>query len=310
MDGPHGGDGPDDDGDGDGRFDRPAQTREDSEARFAPRAPFAGRNGDPNRERDGAKNGAVVYGGPAAFFGEEGGGEDMVAPLGLAGVDPAAQAPAQDPQLLKDIVATDLEEQLIALGWRTGTDIEAFYNQLGDGSEGEEVQRQLVVDTAESLERKGYTPAQIAEGMRVLGYDFLNEYVGANAGDLRPAPIEPAYRPPPVDPFAGLPSAPSAPVRDRLAALYAEGRKPREYVSGVGLTNLRPEAREFKPDLGKMGLPTSRAELLAMDTDQMRGVGAKIPKEYGGPYKPRADSKRASVRTALIERLKKIDPSF
>jgi hypothetical protein len=63
-------------------------------------------------------------------------------------------------------------------------------------------------------------------------------------------------------------------------------------------------------DLGKMGLPTSRAELLAMTTDQMKAVGAKIPAEFGGPYKPRADSKRASVRTALIERLKKIDPAF
>lgn len=288
LDGRHGGDGDDDDGDGDGRFDRPAQGREDSEAGFAPRAPFAGRNADPNRERWGAKKGAFT-GTPAAFFGEEGGEDEQreVAPLDLAGFDPSAQAPPQSGDALRNAVATDLEENLLALGWKTGTDIEEFYSSLGDGSGGEETQRRLVEDTADSLERKGYTPAQIAEGMRLLGYDFFSEYIGANAGDLRPPPIEPAFR----RPVALAPT--SVP-----------------FVPNVGRTALDPSAKEFRMDLGRLGLPTSRAELLAMDTEQMRAVGAKIPEEFGGPYKPRSNSKRASVRTRLIDLLRKIDPKF
>lgn len=291
MDGRHGGDGPDDDGDGDGRFDRPAQTREDAEAEGMPRNPLAGRNTDPNRERHGQRNGMYVFGGPAAFFGESGVGEDeqaLVAPLPIAGYDPNAQAPPQSGEALRNAVSTDLEEQLIALGWRAGTDIEEFYNSLGDGAGGEETQRRLVEDTAESLERKQFTKAQIAEGMKQLGYSFFADYIGSNAGDLRPPPAEPAFRrPPPVDPFAGLPLAPSRPLPPSSAL-----------------------AEPFRPSLESLGLPSTRAELLAMDTDQMKAIGAKIPKEFGGPYKPRAGSKRASVRTALIERLKKIDPSF
>jgi len=291
IDGRHGGDDDDDDGGGDGRFDRPAQNREDAEAGGAPRGPLAGRNADPNRERFGARNGAFVFGGPAEFFGESGVGEDEqaeVAPLDLAGFDPSAQAPAQDPEILRNAVATDLEENLIALGWRAGSDIMDFFTSLGDGSGGEETQRRLIEDTAESLERKGYSKAQIAEGMRLTGYDFFSEYIGANVGDLRPAPIEPAFRRPP--PSLAPTSLP--------------------FVPNVGRTALDPSVKEFKMDLGKMGLPTSRAELLSMTTEQMKEVGARIPKEFGGPYKPRADSKRASVRTALIERLKKIDPAF
>jgi hypothetical protein len=290
IDGRHGGDG-DDDGGGDGRFDRPAQGREDGEAEGMPRGPLAGRNADPNRERFGAKNGMYAFGGPAEFFGESGTGSDEqaeVAPLDLAGFDPSAQAPAQDPEILRNAVATDLEENLIALGWRAGSDILDFFTSLADGSGGEETQRQLITDTAESLERKGYSKAQIAEGMRRTGYDFFSEYVGANVGDLRPAPIEPAFR--------------------RPVSALAPSSLP--FVPNVGRTQLDPSASEFKMDLGKLGLPTSRAELLAMDTEQMKAVGARIPKEFGGPYKPRADSKRASVRTALIERLKKIDPAF
>jgi hypothetical protein len=225
-----------------------------------------------------------VFGGPSAFFGESGEGDDeqsFVAPLSLSGVDPNAQAPAQDPQILKEAVETDLEEQLIHMGWRTGTDVESFFEGMGDGEGGEGNQRRLVEDTAQSLTRKGYSPAQIAEGMRLLGFSFLQEFAGANAGDLAPAPSEPARR---FD-VASLP-----------------------FVPNVGRTVLDPSVKPFV-NLKVLGLP-NRAELLAMTTEQMRSVGEKIPVEYGGPYKPRADSKRASVRTALIERLRRIDATF
>lgn len=302
LDGRHGGDGPDDDGDGDGRFDRPAQAREDTEAGNAPRGPLAGRNADPNRERFGARNGAVVYGESAAFFGEEGGEDEqaLVAPLPLSGVDPQAQAsaPEQSSEALRTAVATDFEEQLIALGWRAGTDVEAFYSSLGDGAGGEEVQRRLIADTAASLEEKGYTPAQIAEGMRLVGHSFFAEYIGANAGDLRPEPAEPAVRRPPPDPFAGIPPAAPA-VPPELVSRPREGR-----------AALPPTAAKFVPSLKSLGLPENRAVLLAMTTEEMRAAGAKVPVEYGGPYRPRENSKRASIRSRLIDLLRAIDPTF
>jgi len=196
FDGKYGGD--DDDGDGDGRFNRPAQTREDEDARGAPRAPLAGKNGDPNRERFGQRRGRLE---DPSFFGEEREEEEnqFVAPLDLAGFDPNAQIPAQDSEVLRKAVAAELQTVLRESGYPQ------IPNPAGGApsaanSEEEFVEKVLDEDeltsTLESrLLAKTFTKAQIAKGMELMRKPFFASYVAANTGDINPAPL-PRVAPP------------------------------------------------------------------------------------------------------------------
>lgn len=274
FDGRHGGDDDDDDGGGDGRFNRPARTREDDDADGMPRQPFAGRGGDPNRDRYGKKNGLIVFGGPT-YFGEESDVAEqvaevpMVAPLGLSGFEPEAQMPQPSMDVLKTAVEEELESKLTDAGWSKGMKVETFINDNFETAE------EFVGLMERSLLSKGFTKAQIAKGMDVLGYPFFAEYIASNAGDLAPTPIVPArrFQPPPPPPLALPPQA--------------------------GAT------------LESLGLPTSRADLLrANSIAEIREIGSRIPREFGGPYRPREGTKRRSAMSRLVTLLKNIEPNF
>jgi hypothetical protein len=190
FDGRYGGDG-DDDGGGDGRFNRPAMTREDEDAGGAPRAPLAGNNGDPNRERFGQRRGVLV---PPTFFGEEREEEEnqLVAPLGLAGFDPNAQIPAQDPERLRKAVSDELEAILREAGWDgTGT---------MDGFVEENYEEDDLANAVESrMLAKTFTKAQIAKGMEGMRKPFFAAYVAANTGEIEPAPQQRAVPARPIE---------------------------------------------------------------------------------------------------------------
>lgn len=272
FDGRHGGD-DDDDGGGDGRFNRPARTREDDDAGGMPRQPYAGRGGDPNRDRYGQKNGLIVFGGPT-YFGEESVAEQaaevpMVAPLGLAGFEPEAQMPQPSTDVLKTAVEEELESKLVDAGWTKGMKVETFITDNFENAE------ELVSQMERSLLAKGFTKAQIAKGMDVLGYPFFAEYIAANAGDLAPTPIVPARRAAPAlePPPLALPAQPKT--------------------------------------LESLGLPTSRSDLLRVNSiAEIREIGSRIPREFGGPYRPREGTKRRSAMSRLITLLRNVDPNF
>lgn len=252
FDGRHGGDGDDDDGGGDGRFNRPAQTREDTEARGQARAPLAGNNGDPNRERFGRRRGVITE---PSFFGEEQEEEEnqLVAPLGLAGFDPAAQIPAQDSETLRKAVDDELMMVVREKGYTTGN-VDAF---VADNFEDE---AELTDEIESRLLAKTFTKPQIAKGMEMMRKPYFAAYVAANAGEIEPAPIQ---RPVPARPV-------EAPVLDEGVQI-----PPRTEV----LRMTDAELREFGKTLPDYGVKkynaragTKRRSMLASIINRIKEV--------------------------------------
>lgn len=284
-----------DDGDDDGRFDRPAETREDTEAEGQPRAPLAGRNADPNRERYGEDRGTIVLGGPEGraladaatqWFGE--GEQEVVQPLALSGTDPEADVPVTNPRQFLKPVLDELKQQLTALGWSEGTDMEEFFSKMRDGEfYDEETLRDLATEVGASLESKGFTKAQIAEGMRLTGLSLFDPYVGENTGDIQPAALQ-SRRVVQTE----VPLIPSSTTRSLLTRT--------------------PVAEPSRGEGAVPGLPTTRAELLNLTDSQLRQLGTSpaFTTFSGRAYQARAGTKRRSVLAALIARFKEKDPNF
>jgi hypothetical protein len=215
FDGRYGGDG-DDDGGGDGRFNRPAGTREDEDAGGAPRAPLAGNNGDPNREKFGRRRGVLME---PSFFGEGKEEEEnqLVAPLGLAGFDPAAQIPAQDSETLRKAVSDELGMVIREYGYTEG-DVDQF---IADNFEEDELANEI----ESRLLAKTFTKPQIAKGMELMRKPYFASYVAANAGEIEPAPIQRSVPARPVDaPVLGE-GAQLPPRRDVLRMTDAQLRE-------------------------------------------------------------------------------------
>jgi hypothetical protein len=267
-----------DDGD-DGRFDRPAVAREDDEQDGAARAPLAGRNDDPNRQRFGQRNGLIVFGGPSYFGEAEARDEqvDMAAPLAEAGFDPNAQDdifPNPDPTTLKEAVEGEVKIVLEPLGFVEGGEstieeiLEANYS--GNGS-------RFVKEVVDGLTEKGFTPAQIAKGMEQLDITEFGEYIAENTGPTGPARAEPARR------FAPLAAAVAPNVDDR-----------RERFFGTDFPRTREELRaEYKT------------------YDDLYTLGARIPAEFGGPYLPRRSTAVKNIQGRIIQIVKdNVDPTY
>lgn len=277
YDGRFGGDGPDDDGDGDGRFDRPATAREDDEQRGTQRGALAGRNADPNRERYGQRNGTIVYGGPQ-YFGETVRDDEtpLAAPLSLSGFDPQAQLPEPDVSQLKTAVKEELLTQLTSLGWDSSRGVSEFVEtELGGESD------DLVRAMETSLLAKGFKKAQIARGMTELNMESLfGDYIGANTGDIAPERIQ-QTSPRPDVPF-------ETPVLDVTQQQRTE-----------------PAGRPALP----RGFPATRDELQreAQSYEDFVRLGAI----KGIGYTPRSGSKRRNMLTRLIQIVRqKYNPNY
>jgi len=213
-----------DDGD-EGQFDRPTQTREDSEARGIPSAPFAGRAGDPNRGRFGETTGRVVHG-EAAYFPTDGVPTETM-PLTLAGFDAAAEIPEADTDSLKEAVQVALEETKYALipeldAEDEGKDIETLITEKGVSED------EFLTELEGNLLAKGFSKPDIATGMQKVGLALFQSYVTENLAEGRVPPqqrnIRPAVPAPPVARVGGLPrnmaDLDRYDTKDKLKALW------------------------------------------------------------------------------------------
>jgi hypothetical protein len=331
FDGSFGGD-EDDDGSGDGGFSSVARlreglvegpdgrfrigittasTREDDEASGVPRAPFAGRAGDPARERYGRETGRRIRG-EASYYGEEEYGslaavargareEDepyLAYPLGAAGFDPNAMggAPRVDPEAFRRAVEEQISEVLRdPLGF-TGDieDVEEFVNtNYPDPSV-------FVREVVRGLEEKSYTPAQIANGMEQVDIPALfGEYIAEHSGDVGPAP--------------------AAPARSGVGGLGGIGALPPPVFrpeGSEGSTTTAPPTRTASEadwaELTGLGFPRNRSGLAAYKTaESLRALMGKLPAKFGGPIRSGADTKRSSLIAYLVRVFRsRIDPNF
>ena len=212
-----------DDGD-EGQFDRPPQTREDSEARGIPSAPFAGRAGDPNRARFGDTTGRVVYGEAAYFPGDDVPTEAL--PLGLAGFDANAEIPEADTTSLKEDVERAMDEVKYSgifdlTEEDEGKDIETLIREKG-------VNEKDFISEIETALSPSHSKPQIAKGMELVGLPIFASYIAENLkeGLVPPQPRNPRAEaaPLPVARVGGLPTTMAEldayDTKDKLKALW------------------------------------------------------------------------------------------
>lgn len=184
----------------DGRPYQLAQPREDEDQRGAPRAPLAGNNGDPERDRFGAQNGAFLQA-PQYFQDAPG----FAAPLALAGAEQVGEPQQRNLSVLVE-TAQDAAYNIL----------EPQTNQANTNLQPAElvatlypVPSNFVNELTERLEEQGFSPAEIAyalDNMRDYG-DIFNEYIIENTGPLNQALIG---APDDVSQFGGVPPGPQA----------------------------------------------------------------------------------------------------
>ena len=277
-----------DNGPDDGEFDQPRTAREDDEQRNAPRAPLAGRNGDPNRNVFGNSNGAVVYGGPT-WFGEEmarDGEPQVIAPLSSSGFDPNSQIPPADTDTLKkavnDAIVYSLQQITNGPIDPENVDqlIESNYPDVND----------LVKEIDQRLTEKGFRKAEIARGMELTAKPLFQTYIAENTGDIAPAAAQPAYR---ASTSLDLP-----PVMWEDPGDMALGGRPRD----EGARQPRPTGS--RRSLSELDLPTTR-EKLREDYNthaELKSLWNKIPKEWKGESKaPHGNALIKNIQTKIIK---------
>lgn len=212
-----------DDGD-EGRFDRPAETREDEEADGMPSAPFAGNAGDPNRGRFGERTGRVVHG-EATYFGDDDLPTEAL-PLELAGFDANAEVPTADTSSLKEDVERAIDEVkysgIFDLNEEDeGKDIETLLREKG-------VDEKDFINEIETALSPTHSKPQIAKGMELVGLPVFASYIADNLreGLVPPQPRRERPVPPPL-PVAragGLPRTigelDTYDTKDKLKALW------------------------------------------------------------------------------------------
>jgi hypothetical protein len=295
----------DDDGDGDvdefdegGEFSFLPPTREDAEAEGVPRAPFAGRGGDENRERFGARNGLIVYGGAPSYYGE---GEAMAAPLGTSGVEPENQRARTDPDTLKNAAEAAISTTLSSLnGFREGMEgeeLEAFITaQYPDTDD-------FVSAVVEALDEQGYTPPQIARGLEMTRLPFFAEYITENSGNIDPVPIAPAYDW--SQRFAMLPGGGEGVVYPRERASRLETIS--EDVRAPSISEAQRDAW-----FAEAGLSRSRDDFLRnyRSIESLMRLGRRLPAPVG-VYRVRPTTSPKNARETIIRKIRdRIDPSF
>jgi len=284
------------------RFGTSARAREDDEQQGIRRQPFAGRDDDENRSRFGRKTGMIVYGGPS-YFGEdytEAKNEDLrpqyVAPLGLSGADPNAETvPQANPTFIVEAIEKEIVNVLTPLGFQPSDDIAAFITANYPNPQ------DFVEEVARSIEEKGYSKAQIADGFLRLEMDVFGEYIAEHSGDIEPAPAQP-QRANEVLPYGGL----APPIyRDDDEDGKADVIPPQSVATTDGSTVADPFAT--------YDLPRTREEFLEEynTVERIRALGLRIPREYGGPYRARAGTTIRNMKAYIVRLFKaNLDPEF
>lgn len=289
----------------DGRFDKPAEGREDGEQRGIPRQPYAGRNGDENRAKYGRKTGDFTRGGPQ-WFGDEPVIQDeyedlnpqYVAPLGMAGFDPNAErAPRANTQVIREALENVIYAVLEPLGYKRDGDVEEFVARNYPNP------NNFVSEVANAMEERNFSKAQIAEGMRLTKYSVFADYIDENAGDIEPAEIKPARQ---RNPFVDVP----API---FSDQNNNGKADIVAPQDMGAQKERDLLIFPKAQIAKLGLPATREEMYRnyRTEAQYRALGLAIPKEMGGPYRMRSGTTLKNAKAYIIKLYKRyVDPEW
>lgn len=260
----------------DGRPTQLAPIRENEEQAGVPRQPLAGRNGDPNRDRYGAQAGA--YAEPLVYYLD---GPGFAAPLDVAGAEQIGVPAQRDPTALVDAaeaaVGFILEPQTTDGNRDLPADqlVEALYPMPSN----------FVSEVTDRLEEQGFSPAEIAYGLSQLGEfgDIFNEYINENQGPLDQAAIA---APDDVAQFGEPQPGALVPV-DQQRAL----------VQAATAWNYPPTREALRAQLNTI--------------PKIQAFGATIPREYGGPYKPRSGSYVKSAHTHIIKLIRQyVDPNY
>jgi len=287
-----------DDGDDDGMFEAPRENREDGEQRGIPRAPFAGEGLDENRDKWGRRGRPQRDGEMPGYFGEEAAADmpGVVAPLGMAGFDPAAQVPAPDAGSLTEALSTMMRNDLRLLA-TAPEDVE----KLQSGEFGELVTKlypdpsNFVSNVASAMEERGFTKAQVAAAMGQTSLPFFADYIARNGGEIGPAPIVPARRYPPAGPQPGGvplygPPPPSGPPSVTSTSAVGSSALP-AWLSAY------PTRTVLKQKLSSVG--------------RVQAFLASVPADAGmKAYNPRAGTDMDSVWETLIRRIRAVVPSY
>jgi len=292
----------DEGGDGDGHHHVPPEAREDEE-QGGPRAPLAGENGDPNRDQFGAQRGA--FGDARVFFADEG-APGMAQPLGFAGADAIAEVPQADPRAIR-VAASDAVDAILDpqrtdanRGMSEGALVVALYPET----------QNFVDEVVNRMIEQGFTPAQIAYGLEGLPelLDIFSPYIVENTGDIGPAPIR-RNNADIGDVALAIHEIPG-PAAAAAAAAPALGVVPGPRARPVGRHVPTPERNA--PRQAWDYPPTREALRNQLDTiAKITAFGAKIPRQYGGPYKPRAGSYVKTGITHIIKLIKEhMDPNY
>lgn len=172
-----------DDDDTDGKFTRPAQTREDEEALGIERTPFAGRSDDPNRARYGERTGRVIHG-VATYFGEDARNDGEVRevnPLGLSDFDANAEIPEADTSSLKEALEKVIEDikydTLSITPDDAGKDIQTLLTEKDID------ERVFIKEIEDSMLASGHSKPQIAKAMQLSGLALFNDYIADNLSE-------------------------------------------------------------------------------------------------------------------------------
>jgi len=298
-----------DDGDDDGMFEGSTLGREDGEQMGVPRAPFAGEGLDENRDRWGRRGRPQRDGELPGFFGEEAAADmpSVLAPLDMAGFDPAAQVPGPDLGSMKDILATLMRNDLQML-ITTADDRQS----LLDGNFDELVPklypdtRYFVANVADAMVERGYSKAQVAAAMGETSLPFFADFIARNGGDIGPAPALPARRYPPAGPqppppIYGAPFGPPPPSG------------PPSVASKTSTTAMGNTAAVVPAWLSAY---PNRAVLRQKlnSVEKVRAFMASVPTEAGlKAYTPRLSSNDGgmkSVHETLIRNIAQVVPNY
>lgn len=291
-----------DDGDDDGMFEGSTLGREDGEQMGVPRAPFAGEGLDENRDRWGRRGRPQRDGELPGFFGEEAAVDmpSVLAPLDMAGFDPAAQVPGPDLGSMKDILATLMRNDLQMLV-TTADDRQS----LLDGNFDELVPklypdtRYFVANVADAMVERGYTKAQVAAAMGETSLPFFADFIARNGGDIGPAPALPARRYPPAGPqppppIYGAPFGPPPP--SGAASVASKGSKTSTTAAPAvplpSWLSAYPSREILKSKLNTVG----RVKIWL----------ASVPDAGLKPYNPRAGTDMKSVWETLIRNIRAV----
>lgn len=275
-----------DDDDNDGKFNAPASTREDDEARGIPRAPFAGRSEDPNRAAYGRK-GRRINTAPSYF-------DDMpteVAPLNFSGSELASEIPEADTTGLVEALNAAMED--IKYAFVEGLTPADAGKEISDLIQEKKIYpSDFITILEETLLDAGFSKGDIATAMQINGNAMFSSYIAQNLAQGRVPPPIRNDRPLGVT----APTVRYEPEEERLE------REFRNALDGLQAAAAVPSAPSVMLVANKKTAPSSLRTQIdnAMTKDELQRIYGRIPEsQKRGATKPHGNTSVANLKKIL-----------